>query len=436
MTTIIVSDLHLGPGRDARTGQWSPLEDFFADHAFAAFLDHYVRAIPRDRPTPPASRSPLPAPRPTPPAPHTLILAGDTFNLAEVPGLTGTNLDRPDLEAAHHLHTIAAGHPVLFDALRAWLAAGNNIFVIPGNHDFELAFSHPQSALRNLLTSDIGLQTSDLLDFGPFYHDTRLRLYVEHGDRYCLPRKPGRPPSGYRRDRYLTPALKRRLPEVSNVYRAHYLTQLLTTDPPAILAVFPYLRAYLTAHVPDLPRGQGEHVTLHTINVALINANWDRTRSQLRRATALGAASLILRLVAGALPGAALSVLFLDRNVLVTLTLFLTAGLSRVLSAAATRRAEDIFFTDLPRTAAQDIAPSVARAGVQTLVFGHSHFADAARFSGVKYLNSGTWIRTIDPLSLVPAPTQTFIHVDDAGFARLLHWTDQGPQEPIIVRKD
>jgi len=40
--------------------------------------------------------------------------------------------------------------------------------------------------------------------------------------------------------------------------------------------------------------------------------------------------------------------------------------------------------------------------------------------------------------SLVPRPSRTYLHMDDAengGRAQLLQWTDRGPQEPIIVRK-
>ena len=38
-TVYLISDLHLGPGRDAATGQWNALEDFQADDAFCAFID-------------------------------------------------------------------------------------------------------------------------------------------------------------------------------------------------------------------------------------------------------------------------------------------------------------------------------------------------------------------------------------------------------------
>ena len=76
------------------------------------------------------------------------------------------------------------------------------------------------------------------------------------------------------------------------------------------------------------------------------------------------------------------------------------------------------------------------RGGVKTLVFGHSHVADRARFGRVDYFNTGTWIRSIDPFRLIPLPTQTYLLVDDQGTPRLLQWTDHGPLEPILIRRD
>jgi hypothetical protein len=223
MPTLILSDTHLGPGRDPRTGLYSPEEDFFADDAFAALLDHYT-------PTPPHSHTPT-----------TLVLAGDTFNLWEIDPLD-------------ELHHMSLGHPVFFDALRRWLNQGHHLFIIPGNHDFRLAFPHVQTTLQNLLlppvrathsTSDISQESPSPttpaapaimsiarnaspslsiagnaspshppgeIDFGHFYHAPSLRLYVEHGDRYCIPQRPGQPPTTYRRDYYFTSVLKSHLP--------------------------------------------------------------------------------------------------------------------------------------------------------------------------------------------------------------------------------
>ena len=269
-----------------------------------------------------------------------------------------------------------------------------------------------------------------------FYHDPPLRLYVEHGDRYCLPRKPGYPPAGYLRDRYLMPAIKTTIPEITNLSRTYYLTQLLTANPLALLDVLPHMPAYLRARPPELPQGTSEQVTLHTINLHIITANWKRAQGQLRRAGLLGVASALLRLAALALPGAALSVLFVNQSILAAIGLATLAAISRILAAAASHQTEEIFGTNLPRAAAEDIAPAVERGGVKTLVFGHSHVPDQARFGRVEYFNTGTWIRAIDPFRMVPLPTQTYLHVDDEGTTRMLQWGERGAREPILIKRD
>ena len=38
---LVVSDLHLGDGQDPVTGRYSKRENFFADRAFSAFLEHH-----------------------------------------------------------------------------------------------------------------------------------------------------------------------------------------------------------------------------------------------------------------------------------------------------------------------------------------------------------------------------------------------------------
>lgn len=412
---LILSDLHLGPGRDPHTGLYSPLEDFLADDAFAALLDHYSPPRPpADSPTRSIADS------------LTLVLAGDTFNLSETEepptaGFTAT--------ATQQLHRIAAGHTTFFAALSRWLERGNEIFVIPGNHDWELRLPPVQDTLYDLICSP----RAGSLRFGNFYHNPQLHLYVEHGDQYCLPRKPGHPPAGYWRDRYFTPIVKQRIPQISNIYHSHYLSQLLAADPFAFLPILPRIPAYLLDRKPAIPwHGTAEHVTLHTINIALITANWDRAQTLARRGTTCAIASLLLRVAAALGPAAAL-VAFLNAAILPGVGLALFTTLLNALSRAAAHAAENTFATDLPRAAARDIAPAVARAGVRTLVFGHSHHPDHARFGQIEYLNAGTWIHIVDPLAHVPAPTQTYILVDDRGRARLLQWTERGPREPIIV---
>ena len=426
MPTLILSDLHLGPGQDSHTGLYSPEEDFFADDAFAALLEHYyvcgVRGCYASDIAPGPARS-------LPYSVTTLVLAGDTFNLWEMNPLD-------------ELHQCATGHPIFFDALRRWLDSGNHIHIIPGNHDFQLAFPDVQTALQNLISPPplVSLSPCPSFSFSYFYHDPSLRLYVEHGDRYTDPRKPGRPPNSYRRDYYFTSVLKHRLP-VASVYRAHYVSQVLATDPLAMLPAWRNLPGYLFDPPFELPtRASGENVTLHTININIIQANWKRAQSQARMMHALIIASILLKLAASALPGAALAVLLSPPSKGGagggwTLALLAAAAIARTFGAAAAHTGQDLAQIDLPRAAAEDIASAVERAGVQTLIFGHSHIPDRAQFGRLTYINTGTWTNVIAPLSAVAPPTRTYAHVDDDGAARLLQWSDNGPAEPILFGK-
>jgi len=443
MTTLIVSDLHLGAGRDPTTGLYSPLEDFFADRDFAAFLDHYsghysgdtTHADHGDLHTSPVATTSTPVLSEAEGPPHshtpTLVLNGDTFNLSETDEPpTGDFAD----VATQQLYRIAAGHPVSFTALRDWLTAGNQIVILYGNHDWELALPQVQQTLRQLLTPRrLADSLTRRLTFAHFHHDPDLRLYVEHGDKYCLPRRPGHPPLNFWRARYFSPLIKQRIPQISNIYESHWLSHVIASNPLALLPIASYIPGYLAADKPVPPRySASEHKTLHTINISIIIGGWDRARKIGWRGVSLSIAGLLLRSLSAILPAGAL-IAFLSGRIILGVTLTLAVGILQALAAAAAHRAETTFATDLPRAAAADIAPSVARAGVRTLVFGHSHRPDKARFGEVDYFNAGAWIHIIDPLAHVPPPTQTYVHVDDQGHARLLQWTDNGPREPIIV---
>jgi hypothetical protein len=69
-----------------------------------------------------------------------LVLLGDSFELAAVPGDPVPRLDR-----------IARRHPAVVLALRRCLAAGVQVHVVVGNHDLELVRAHERARLTRLL---------------------------------------------------------------------------------------------------------------------------------------------------------------------------------------------------------------------------------------------------------------------------------------------
>jgi UDP-2,3-diacylglucosamine pyrophosphatase LpxH len=86
------------------------------------------------------------------------------------------------------------GHPIFFRAFFNFLSQGNEIVIIPGNHDIEFAIPEVQHCFRNALLhlildedknkSNISDVINRNLFFLPwFYYEPGL-LYVEHGHQY------------------------------------------------------------------------------------------------------------------------------------------------------------------------------------------------------------------------------------------------------------
>lgn len=129
-TVYLISDIHLGPGRDAATGAWDTLEDFTADAELAAFLEHISAA---------ASPNPI-----------ELIIAGDFIDYPQIlPDLARTSpLNARGTTQAESIErtlvvlgqrpALASGHPAVFAALRTFMANGHSITILVGNHDIDL----------------------------------------------------------------------------------------------------------------------------------------------------------------------------------------------------------------------------------------------------------------------------------------------------------
>lgn len=169
----VISDLHLGPGRDAASGQWNALEDFQADEALCAFLDHISDA----------SR-----------APFELLIAGDFIDYPQIlpdMGLQSPSNDLGTTEAESvertrvvlgQLPEIASGHPTVFQRLRQLMADGHAITILVGNHDIDLLWPgvwellfeaiYPPGAPGQLRRETF----SRTYGSGP-----RGRVYIEHG---------------------------------------------------------------------------------------------------------------------------------------------------------------------------------------------------------------------------------------------------------------
>jgi len=177
---VVVSDLHLGRGLDARTKRYHRLEAFFYDDDFRAFCAWLCRdAAARD-------------------APFTLVLNGDVFDLLRIepdPESCGGRAERrfgplptPPV-AARMLADILAGHPGFVGALADVLAAGQDVLLVCGNHDLELQWEPVQDEVRRAVASALaarGAPASALarLEFEPWFHHEPGRIWIEHGCQY------------------------------------------------------------------------------------------------------------------------------------------------------------------------------------------------------------------------------------------------------------
>jgi UDP-2,3-diacylglucosamine pyrophosphatase LpxH len=203
---LIVSDLHLSEGLDPESGKTSRLEDFLFGDAFARFLRYHeeVKGQPRF-----GGR------------PWLLIVNGDLFDFLQVVSMPeegrllwavkrierrkelrinerdyglGTTAE----ESAWKLRRIARGHQRFFAALGWFVAHGNHIAVVKGNHDIELHWDEVQACFvkevkraytreRLMLNGGPSMtleECSARIHVYPWFYYEPGRVYVEHGCQY------------------------------------------------------------------------------------------------------------------------------------------------------------------------------------------------------------------------------------------------------------
>ena len=126
---VVVSDLHLGRGKNPHTGRYFELEAFFYDEDFRAFCLWLVDDAHKRN------------------ASLRLIINGDAFDLLRFdrPPQTpeATFVERqfgpfltPD-RAARDISEILDGHPGFVEGVARVLGAGHEVVILPGNHDLE-----------------------------------------------------------------------------------------------------------------------------------------------------------------------------------------------------------------------------------------------------------------------------------------------------------
>lgn len=196
-TILSVSDLHLGVGIDDKTGRYMPLENFLSDGGFSRFLINQQTTLP---------------------GPHLLVLNGDILDFLRIAiapnhqqieawaerlnafgdprtaaDLRATierheaeyGLQSDDFKSLWKLDVMAAGHPVFFSALAAWLRNGGTIAYTRGNHDPEQYWPLIRRAFRDIV-SGFGVDVASVQERIVFVDDAFCvaNVMFQHGHLY------------------------------------------------------------------------------------------------------------------------------------------------------------------------------------------------------------------------------------------------------------
>ncbi len=182
---IIISDLHLSEGWNPKTKRLYRKEDFFFDLNFHRFLQHLVEKAEKD-------------------SFYKLIINGDFVDFLQITsypdektidGETITESERElglgtsTVKTIWKLDLLMNGHKIFFNALKEFILKGNEVVIIPGNHDIEWINSKVQESFKEKLSTDVPTDQKDTfkerIKFLPwFYYDSNLSVFVEHGSQY------------------------------------------------------------------------------------------------------------------------------------------------------------------------------------------------------------------------------------------------------------
>jgi UDP-2,3-diacylglucosamine pyrophosphatase LpxH len=171
---IVISDLHLGAGREVDGNR---LEDFGSDRALATFLGEIAAESDREN------------------AEVELIVNGDAFEMLQVPHVDEFDPAREyppedyhsssEVDSERKMALIIDGHPVFFDALKSFIQTGppaRFLTFIKGNHDVNLHWPAVQQAIRQAVGATG--ERAPLLIFEE-RRISREGIYVEHGNQYA-----------------------------------------------------------------------------------------------------------------------------------------------------------------------------------------------------------------------------------------------------------
>lgn len=475
---LIVSDLHLCEGFDPKTGRFSRLEDFLYDDAFARFLRYHetIKNQPRF-----GGR------------PWLLIFNGDLMDFMQVVSLPtdgrllrlvrGVEKHRelPPEERDYGLGTtapesewklarIARGHQGFFAVLGWFIACGNRVVVVKGNHDAEFYWPEVQERFREevrrayarervLLGEGPPLTASmvkERIQFYPWFYYEPGRVYVEHGGQYesschfrdyVKPLSPEDPrslylPWGSMFVRYLFNKIEDVHPFADNVKPpTRYLMWAFRKDPLmtvylVVTRAWIFARAYWRAVRRQMMEiASGEPLAKEppdpvlvplppevAARIAALARRWAGGSRQAWKA-------LILQALYYIFSGTVLGLLALSLlEGLWLLAIVLLAVMIAAHLAHRVWRRRVYSFDDLLVRVARDLEQVLGpEHAVGYIVMGHDHLASIQRMERTWYVNTGAWVQLYErsgPVEGREALTFFRLRWGHRGAPELLRWDD------------
>ena len=217
---LVVSDLHLSEGFNEAEGVWAVNEDFFFDDPFSRFLQFAERQRARYDGVPWRlvcngdifDFRQVGVPRNGEAAPgvveerkkQALRSGSDQIGLSESEKVYGPGTGR--LMSGLRVDLVYQGHRGFFQALAWFVARGNELVFIKGNHDLELHWPKSQVGIKRLLAQAyvearegvearydldwaglperFGLAERQRIFFLPWNYYEPGRVYIEHGQQF------------------------------------------------------------------------------------------------------------------------------------------------------------------------------------------------------------------------------------------------------------
>jgi UDP-2,3-diacylglucosamine pyrophosphatase LpxH len=440
---LVISDLHLGEGIGATTASVSYLRKLATlERELTAFLAHYTEHRLDGRP-------------------WRLVINGDMIDFMAVlilPQSGGTDdekrwgLGYGERASVAKLESVLERHRGVFAQLARFVAAGNELVLVVGNHDVEFHF---EEVKRRLLEALVRLGADpERVRFCPwFYYEAEI-VYVEHGhqyDEYCsfdYLLHPVEPKHGvtltvaHAGTRYFTNLVPTMNPHDAEAWGFLDFMRWARAQGARSVARVVLFYANLVRHIFAIwsmltdRASDAERAELHRVRLREIAAEYRIAVEQVEALDGLRKLPVLKSLFK------LLVALFLDRFLLGFATLVALAvvlplahGWWRLADAGAIIGAAVAANYALSRTrnlnskALLRRVPEAIRRIVRApfIVFGHSHHPEEIPLDeGATYFNTGTW----DPDGSEHSFTHLIISGEEEPRAELCRWHD-GASAPL-----